>query len=455
MLNLVCYRKNYCLEVGVLGAELIKPCISALGAVPVLDVTFLEAGCCLCSYVLYLMRYGSDKAEASDVVLAFCISEVAITACAVPVLKVTLLEAGCFYCCGVNEFMSMNKLLVAYVAVAVKRKLIDTIRGYCSTCIAKVVIVIVIACGNIESANKTVVRLICYNVYAFVRSALVAIVVKVCVETSRYNCSTDFTKMIAIERKISTIANLLSAVFTVVIAVSEGICVLADLSSTTGLVTYVVLVCVYMTCYYRCGNNRGGGDVGKVACRHLYVCKSKYCSSCSGCSYLKIDCQKHAVSSYRISRCTVYKSVCGIVLKCGGCACSYLMADVFKALGNRKQEREAEVSGVVCNRYCNYNSIACANICFRCCYIHCSTVCSRSCKRYYGDKKHRCKNSTNNLLHTFVSFLYCFDYLDAGNSFSSPASYLSTQIASTYPMYPSLSTSATPAINLGSTKPTS
>ena len=97
--------KHNCLDVGSEAAFGLYPITS--GAVPVLDVTELEAGGLLSLYVCESVSCGKDAAEASDVVLALCIGEVAITACAVPVINVTFGGAGGSYSCGLGELVSV------------------------------------------------------------------------------------------------------------------------------------------------------------------------------------------------------------------------------------------------------------------------------------------------------------------------------------------------------------
>lgn len=84
----------------------------AVLACPVLDVTELKAGCFLSLKVLKIVSSRKDAAETSSVVLTLCVGEVAIAASAIPVSDVTFGLAGGSNSLGLYELVLVGRLLV-------------------------------------------------------------------------------------------------------------------------------------------------------------------------------------------------------------------------------------------------------------------------------------------------------------------------------------------------------
>jgi hypothetical protein len=84
----------------------------AVLACPVLDVTELEAGSILSLYVLKVVSSGKNAAQTSSVVLTLCVGEVAIATSAIPVSDVTLGLAGGSNSLGLYELVLVGRLLV-------------------------------------------------------------------------------------------------------------------------------------------------------------------------------------------------------------------------------------------------------------------------------------------------------------------------------------------------------
>ena len=89
------HRKNYCKNVGVLSAICIKPCLTACLTEPVLNVTVLIAGRSLSLYVSCLSVSHRKNYCKNVGVLSASLVKPSLTAClAEPVLNVTVLIAG-------------------------------------------------------------------------------------------------------------------------------------------------------------------------------------------------------------------------------------------------------------------------------------------------------------------------------------------------------------------------
>ena len=91
----VCHRKNYCLKISALNTLCVKPCVTAILAVPVLNVTVLKAGSINSLYVSKRsMSHRKNYCLKISALNALCVKPCITAILAVPVLNVTVLEAG-------------------------------------------------------------------------------------------------------------------------------------------------------------------------------------------------------------------------------------------------------------------------------------------------------------------------------------------------------------------------